>query len=91
LILTFSDSFVYYYFKLFWATARDHQNMTIVSIGEVLWDVFEEGEKLGGAPFNFSVHASRLGHRVVFVSAVGHDARGRRTLRSPKRVCIAWS
>jgi fructokinase len=65
--------------------------MTIVSIGEVLWDVFEEGEKLGGAPFNFRVHATRLGHRVVFVSAVGHDAGGRRTLRSPKRECIAWS
>ncbi|HWC95400.1 MAG TPA: PfkB family carbohydrate kinase [Candidatus Sulfopaludibacter sp.] len=50
--------------------------MTIVSIGEILWDVFEDSEKLGGAPFNFAVHASRLGHRVAFVSAVGDDARG---------------
>jgi fructokinase len=54
--------------------------MRIVSIGEVLWDVFEDSEKLGGAPFNFSVHASRLGHDVTFVSAVGDDARGRTVL-----------
>jgi fructokinase len=54
--------------------------MTIVSIGEILWDVFEDSEKLGGAPFNFAVHASRLGHDVVFVSAVGDDERGRAAL-----------
>lgn len=50
--------------------------MKIVSIGEVLWDVFADSEKLGGAPFNFAVHATRLGHEVIFVSAVGDDARG---------------
>ncbi|HEX5412520.1 MAG TPA: PfkB family carbohydrate kinase [Terriglobia bacterium] len=50
--------------------------MKIVSIGEVLWDVIGGEEHLGGAPFNFSVHASRLGHEVYFVSAVGCDERG---------------
>lgn len=54
--------------------------MRIVAIGEVLWDVFDGSEKLGGASFNFSVHASRLGHEVTFVSAVGDDQRGRRVL-----------
>lgn len=54
----------------------------IISIGEVLWDCFPEGERLGGAPLNFAVHARRLGHRVVMVSAVGDDARGRRALRA---------
>ncbi|MDZ4802053.1 MAG: carbohydrate kinase [Bryobacteraceae bacterium] len=52
--------------------------MNIVSIGEILWDVFPDAEKLGGATFNFSVHASRLGHIPYFVSAVGDDGRGRR-------------
>ena len=51
--------------------------MTILSIGELLWDVFPDTERLGGAPFNFAVHAHRLGHRVVFLSAVGDDERGR--------------
>lgn len=54
--------------------------MNIVSIGEILWDVFDHSETLGGAPFNFSVHATRLGHNVSFVSAVGDDERGRRAL-----------
>src|SRR3954447_11784773 len=51
--------------------------MTILSIGEILWDVFPDTVKLGGAPFNFAVHAHRLGHRVIFLSAVGDDERGR--------------
>ena len=52
----------------------------IVSIGEILWDVFGETELLGGAPFNFAAHARRLGHEVLFLSAVGDDPRGRRAL-----------
>lgn len=55
-------------------------NVRIVSIGEILWDVFGETELLGGAPFNFAAHARRLGHEVVFLSAVGDDQRGRRAL-----------
>lgn len=50
--------------------------MKIISIGEVLWDVIGQEEHLGGAPFNFAVHARRLGHEVQFVSAVGDDLRG---------------
>jgi fructokinase len=51
--------------------------MTILSIGEILWDVFPDSVRLGGAPFNFAFHAHRLGHRVIFLSAVGDDERGR--------------
>ncbi len=54
--------------------------MRIVSIGEILWDVFGAVDHLGGAAFNFAAHARKLGHDVVFVSAVGDDARGRRAL-----------
>jgi fructokinase len=54
--------------------------MTIFSIGEILWDVFPDTVRLGGAPFNFAVHAHRLGHRVIFLSAVGDDERGRAAL-----------
>ena len=52
--------------------------MRIVSIGEVLWDVIGDKEYLGGAALNFAAHATRLGHTVFFVSAVGKDARGQR-------------
>ncbi|MGH9328554.1 MAG: carbohydrate kinase family protein [Terriglobia bacterium] len=54
--------------------------MKIVSIGEVLWDVLGKEEHLGGAPLNFAVHATRLGHAVFLISAVGYDERGNRVL-----------
>lgn len=54
--------------------------MRIISIGEVLWDVLGDAEHLGGASFNFAAHAARLGHDVLFLSAVGNDERGRRAL-----------
>lgn len=54
--------------------------MRIIGIGEILWDVIGEAEHLGGAPFNFAAHARRLGHEVLFVSAVGDDERGGRAL-----------
>jgi fructokinase len=55
--------------------------MTILSIGEILWDVFPDTARLGGAPFNFAVNARRLGHHVIFLSAVGDDERGRAALQ----------
>ena len=45
-------------------------------VGEVLWDVFPDATRLGGAPLNFAVHLRRLGHAPRIVSAVGHDALG---------------
>jgi fructokinase len=59
--------------------------MRIVSIGEVLWDIFPDGERLGGAPFNFAVRAHRLGHEVKLISAVGHDDRGCRAIAEAQR------
>jgi fructokinase len=54
--------------------------MKIISLGEVLWDILPEAEHLGGAPFNFALHARNLGYDVSFISAVGNDDRGRRAL-----------
>ena len=54
--------------------------MRLISIGEILWDVIGGQEHLGGALLNLSVHASRLGHDVSLVSAVGVDQRGDRAL-----------
>jgi fructokinase len=54
--------------------------MNILSIGEVLWDVFGDAEHLGGAALNFAAHARILEHSVSLISAVGDDPRGRRAL-----------
>ena len=49
----------------------------IAGLGEVLWDVFPEGEKFGGAPANFTCHCRRLGADAYVVSCVGDDQRGK--------------
>lgn len=49
---------------------------TIVAIGEVLWDVFPDGRRPGGAPCNVAYHAAGLGDRGVIVSRVGTDPAG---------------
>lgn len=49
----------------------------ILSCGEVLWDLFPEGPRFGGAPANFACHAAILGGEVSILSAVGEDPRGR--------------
>ncbi len=55
---------------------------TIVSYGEVLWDLLPTGAVLGGAPFNFAYRAGSLGHRGRMISRVGEDDLGRRALRA---------
>ncbi|MGC2108986.1 MAG: carbohydrate kinase [Candidatus Korobacteraceae bacterium] len=58
------------------------QRLRIVSVGEILFDVIDGTEYLGGAPLNFAAHAHKLGHEVFLVSGVGDDDRGRRALDS---------
>lgn len=53
----------------------------IVGIGELLWDVFPEGKRAGGAPINFVYHATQLGAEGCAISAVGDDDWGRDILR----------
>ncbi len=58
---------------------------TIVGLGEVLWDVFPDGPRFGGAPANFACSVAELagGNLDVFmVGAVGPDELGRRATLS---------
>jgi fructokinase len=59
---------------------------TIVSFGEILWDLLPGGEVLGGAPFNLAYRLHALGHTAIFVSRVGDDTYGRRALAAVKRL-----
>ena len=65
--------------------------MRILSIGELLWDVFAEREFLGGAPLNFSVSTKRLGSEVALVSAIGTDARGAGAIRTLRELGLDTS
>lgn len=52
----------------------------ITSIGEILFDVYPEGKKIGGAPFNFAYHIAKLTDQSNFVSSVGNDSDGNEIL-----------
>ena len=57
----------------------------IVGLGEVLWDVFPDGPRFGGAPANFVSTIAALASGecdVHMVSAVGRDELGRRAVEA---------
>lgn len=61
------------------------QRALVVGLGEVLWDVFPDGARFGGAPANFACHVAEIaGGRVdvLVASAVGRDDLGRRAIES---------
>ncbi len=51
----------------------------IVSVGEVVWDIFPDKEVLGGAPINVAYHLSTLGLDVEIITRVGADSLGQTT------------
>jgi fructokinase len=67
----------------------------ICSIGEILWDVFPDGARFGGAPANFACSLSELSSRtasVHLVSAVGNDELGEQAVQELARhgVLTEW-
>ncbi len=52
----------------------------VAGLGEILWDVLDDSEEIGGAPINFAYHAGALGAESIAVSTVGSDERGRRSI-----------
>ena len=55
--------------------------MHVWGIGEVLWDIFPDQERFGGAALNFCANLQRLGETATLLSAVGDDPRGALALR----------
>ena len=50
--------------------------MSIVGLGEILWDVYEDEKYIGGAPANFACDLVQLGRSAHLVSRVGKDRLG---------------
>lgn len=48
----------------------------VTSVGEILFDVYPGGKKLGGAPFNFIYHIIKLTGKGNFISRIGNDDLG---------------
>lgn len=66
------------------STASDQ---AVVIWGEVLWDRFPDGARLGGAPANVAWHLGLAGGWAQLVSRIGNDADGERALARLSTVC----
>ena len=56
----------------------------VVCFGEVLWDLFPDGKKLGGAPLNVALRMNSWGIKSQIISCVGNDILGEELLASVK-------
>lgn len=50
----------------------------ILSFGEIIWDIYETENLIGGAGLNFAAHCSKCGAESYIFSAVGNDELGRK-------------
>lgn len=56
------------------------KKVNIVCFGEILWDVFPDDEKIGGAPLNVALRLQSLHNDVAIISGVGNDEKGKKLL-----------
>lgn len=52
----------------------------VVCFGEVLWDLFPKGKKMGGAPLNVALRMKSWGINTHMISSVGNDSLGKEIL-----------
>ena len=52
------------------------KNKKAVCFGEILWDLFPAGKKLGGAPLNVAFRMTQQGIPTSMISAIGTDSLG---------------
>jgi len=60
---------------------------TVFCFGEVLWDIFPEGARAGGAPFNVAYNLMRMGIDSRMISRIGDDELGKALLEK----VAAWN
>lgn len=54
---------------------------SITSVGEILWDIYPDTKRIGGAPFNFIYHIKKIIGSANFISSVGNDELGKELLQ----------
>lgn len=62
--------------------------MKVLAFGEILFDIIEGNNYLGGAPLNFAVHLRMLGADSSIISRVGNDDLGKEALRQLERLNV---
>lgn len=67
------------------------KNLKAVAYGEVLWDVFANEKKIGGAPLNVALRMKTLGCEVAMISCVGNDEDGKAIIDQVKSLGLEMS
>lgn len=62
----------------------NERSFKAVAFGEVLWDVFSDQKKIGGAPLNVALRMKSLGAEVTMISSVGNDQDGQEIISEVK-------
>lgn len=62
--------------------------MNFLALGEIIWDIFENGKTLGGAPLNVAAHMASLQANSSIISKVGRDELGDKALEEIKNYNI---
>ena len=57
-------------------TLAKSKNQSVICYGEVLWDIFPNKTKPGGAPMNVAYHLNKFGINSKMISRVGTDKYG---------------
>ena len=57
-----------------------NKEIKAVCFGEVLFDIFPNGERIGGAPLNVASRLSSLGIQTEMISSIGNDERGKKII-----------
>lgn len=65
---------------------NNDKKLKAVAFGEVLWDIFDNEKKIGGAPLNVALRMKALGAEVNMISCVGNDQDGEEIIAEVKRL-----
>ena len=71
------------------ATVQTRTPEVVVGLGELIWDLFPEGRRLGGAPSNFAYVSRLLGAEACVASRVGRDALGDEAVERLRRAGVS--
>lgn len=61
------------------------QELSVLTVGEILFDVFEKGKQPGGSSMNVALHLHKQGIKTYFISAIGDDANGKELIEYLKK------
>jgi fructokinase len=65
--------------------------MKALAFGEILWDIINGEEHLGGAPFNFAAHTAQCGDKAFIITRVGDDFRGIKAFNLCRKYGVDYS